>query len=56
VIDRGGARRRPAHSGGRTRVQLARLGESEIEAYVRTREPFDWRGPRHPGIAAVLVR
>jgi len=40
-----------------TRVQLARLGESEIEAYVRTREPLDKAGGYGiQGIAAQFVR
>lgn len=40
-----------------TRVQLVRLGEAEIEAYVRTREPLDKAGGYGiQGIAAQFVR
>jgi len=40
-----------------TRVQLTRLGEAEIEAYVRTREPLDKAGGYGiQGIAAQFVR
>ena len=40
-----------------TRVQFARLGEAEIEAYVRTREPLDKAGAYGiQGIAAQFVR
>jgi septum formation protein len=40
-----------------TRVQMARLGEAEIEAYVRTREPLDKAGGYGiQGIAAQFVR
>jgi septum formation protein len=47
AVVRDGDRRTAAEC---TRVQLARLGENEIEAYVRTREPLDkGRRLRHPG-------
>ena len=40
-----------------TKVQLARLGDAEIEAYVRTREPLDKAGGYGiQGIAAQFVR
>ena len=54
AVVRDGERRTAAEC---TSVQLVRLGESEIEAYVRTREPLDKAGAYGiQGIAAQFVR